>query len=672
MFYRVFLLSVLCHISLYAQQDSTVHTLNQVVCTAMSCPTPVKNAIYAVKVIDQRNILQRGANNLEELLISETSIRFRSDVLLGSGIQIGGIGGENVKVLIDGVPVIGRLNGNVDLSQITLSNVAKIEIIQGSLSSMYGSNASGGVINIITRKTQMKELEFQTSSLFENINIRNNFFNAGYRFKKLLLQGGAGFYRFAGLPTDSSRSVTWNPKRQLNSRILAKYYLSDNQQFSAGYNYFDEKVDNLGEEKLKNTKNAYAFDDYYTTVRRDINLNYQGNWDNFSVQSTIGINQFNRLKESFKTRLQSGEQALLAGLQDTSVFRGFLTRSVAVYKHSPNVNFQAGVESYYESAKGSRIQDMSMNDAHYADITDVAVFGSGTLQILKKSLSIQPSFRASYNSKYKAPITPGVHFLCKPDERFTLRASYARGFRAPSLKELYFNFIDINHFIVGSQSLKAENSDNYLLSPSYNIEKDQNSYLFEAQFFYNHIKDRITLSRTDPDNIQYTYINVGDFKTQGINTAFTYCRNSSLKVKAGFTYTGFYNDLANQSAGEKTYDYSPESSLELNYTIPKVDISINILHRYIGKVPNYSFDVIGNKTYRSLMEDYQLMNATMSRFFLHKRLHLTMGAKNLFNVSSINQTGAVTAGHGSASGLLPVNFGRSFFVKIDVNLTSRR
>jgi len=371
MSYRIFLLSVLCHFSLFAQQDSMVQVLNQVVCTAMPCPTPVKNAIYAVRVIDQRNILQRGANNLEELLSAETSLRFRSDALLGSGVQIGGIGGENVKVLVDGIPVIGRLNGNVDLSQITLSNVAKIEIIQGSLSSMYGSNASGGVINIITRKTQIKQLELQTSSLFENINIRNNFFNAGYRFKKLLLQGGAGYYRFAGLPTDSSRSVIWNPKTQYHTRLLAKYYIADNQQFSIGYNYFDEKVDNLGEEKLKNTKNAYAFDDFYTTIRKDINANYQGNWDNFSFQSTLGINKFNRLKESFKTKLLGNEHLLLAGLQDTSVFKGFLSRSVGVYKCSPRVNVQAGVESYFESAKGSRIKDMGMNDAHYADITDI-------------------------------------------------------------------------------------------------------------------------------------------------------------------------------------------------------------------------------------------------------------------------------------------------------------
>ncbi|MFZ4544038.1 MAG: TonB-dependent receptor plug domain-containing protein [Saprospiraceae bacterium] len=669
---RIFILSVLFPFSLFSQKDTIVHYLNQVVCTAMPCPTPVKNAVYAVKVIDQRTIQQRGVNNLEELLSGETNIRMRSDVLLGSGIQIGGVGGENVKVLIDGVPVIGRLNGNVDLSQINLSNVEKVEIIQGSLSSLYGSNSSGGVINIITRKSQIKQLEIQASTLLENINIRNSNLNAGYRFKKLLLQGGAAFYQFKGLPSDSDRSVTWNPKKQLSRRALVKYYLSDNQQISFGHNHFNEKVDNLGEVKLKNTKNAYAFDDFYLTTRNDLNLNYQGIWDKFSFQSTVGFNSFNRLKETFKTKLQNDEHLLIEGQQDTSVFKGFLTRSVGVYKFNSFLNVQAGLETYFESAQGSRIRDAEMDKPNFANINDVAFFASGMIHLFKRSLTLQPAFRVAYNSKYSAPVTPNINILYKPNSNWSIRASYARGFRAPSLKELYFNFIDINHFIVGSQNLKAEYSNNYLLSPSYYIELGHHNYLFETQLFYNHIKDRITLSQIDLKNIEFTYINIGDFKTTGINTSFTYCYESALKVKAAFSYTGFNNDMAAQSPGEKTYNFSPEGSFELNYTIPKTGVSLNILHRYIGRVPNFSFDVIGNKTNRGLLDDYQLLNATVSRCFFQRKINVTLGAKNLMNVQNINQTGAVTVGHGSGTSVMPVNFGRSYFVKLDVNLSTKR
>ena len=67
-------------------------------------------------------------------------------------MSVQGLSGENVKILIDGVPVVGRLNGNVDLSQINLTNIERVEIVEGPLSVNYGTNALAGTINLITKK----------------------------------------------------------------------------------------------------------------------------------------------------------------------------------------------------------------------------------------------------------------------------------------------------------------------------------------------------------------------------------------------------------------------------------------------------------------------------------------------------------------------------------------
>jgi len=129
-----------------------------VVITGYLIPTDTRNTVNSVKVITEETIQNRAVSNLEELLGNEANIRISHDPILGGSIGINGIRGENLKILIDGVPVIGRNNGSVDASQIPLSNVRQVEIIEGSQSLIYGSDAAGGVINIITKNKQLKKI----------------------------------------------------------------------------------------------------------------------------------------------------------------------------------------------------------------------------------------------------------------------------------------------------------------------------------------------------------------------------------------------------------------------------------------------------------------------------------------------------------------------------------
>ncbi len=658
-----------CPFLLQAQKDSLTNTLDAAVCTAVVNPTSVRNAVYPVKVIDEKVIQQRAANNLEELLAGETNFRLKSDLIIGSGLQIGGIGGENIKILVDGVPVIGRLNGNIDLSQIPLYNVKQVEIIQGSLSAIYGSNSAGGVINIITKKSQIKAFEAKINSLVESVNIQNHSLNLGYRYKKLLVQTGAAFYQFAGLPGDTLRAVSWKPKQQLSSNTTFKYYIDDAQQLTYTYNIFKEQLDNLGEIKLPTKEYAYAFDDYYYTTRSDQNLNYQGSWRKFHLQSMLGFNHFYRLKEAYQTRIKQGTSTLLEMGQDTSTFAGLLSRTVASYQYSSKLNFQSGIEAYQESTNSLKIVDSSQQNNHFSNIADYAFFALAKIQLFNNQLvTLQPALRIAYNTKFKAPLMPSLNVLLRPSENWTIRASYAKGFRAPSLKELYFNFIDINHYVIGNQNIKAESTDNFILSPSYTVQNENRMWAIETQLFYNHIKDRITLARYDVANLKYTYFNVGNFKTKGINTSITYKEGSSLTLKGSFAYTGFYNSLRDKNPTLPTYIYSPEASAEANYTLPGTSLTINVLYRYLGALPNFNYDIISDSIGEGLISEYQLLNATITQSFWNNKLQIAVGGKNLFNVKNVNQTGNLGVGHGATGSSVPVNFGSSVFIKASVAL----
>merc|ERR1711965_356759 len=95
-----------------------------------------------------------AAVTLKDVLVNQNNIRVAQDNVLGSSMSLQGMSGQNIKILIDGIPVIGRLNGNIDISQINLNTIERIEIIEGPLSVNYGTDALAGTINLISQKNK--------------------------------------------------------------------------------------------------------------------------------------------------------------------------------------------------------------------------------------------------------------------------------------------------------------------------------------------------------------------------------------------------------------------------------------------------------------------------------------------------------------------------------------
>ena len=107
---------------------------------------------YSVQIISKKTIEKMAAQHVAEVLQNQSGVLMSQDPSLGASVQLQGMGGQNVKILINGIPMIGRLNGNIDISQIPTQQIERIEIIEGPMSVVYGTDALGGVINIITKK----------------------------------------------------------------------------------------------------------------------------------------------------------------------------------------------------------------------------------------------------------------------------------------------------------------------------------------------------------------------------------------------------------------------------------------------------------------------------------------------------------------------------------------
>ena len=280
------------------------------------------------------------------------------------------------------------------------------------------------------------------------------------------------------------------------------------------------------------------------------------------------------------------------------------------------------------------------------------------------NLRIQPSVRFIYNTKYTAPIVPAFNIKWDIFENFALRASYAKGFRAPTLKELYFMFVDANHNIWGNPDLTAENSDAWNASLNYKIPFTNSIIDFGASAFYNNIRNLITLAFIS--DTKYANVNVGKYKTTGLNLTANYYTNA-LSLQAGFSYIGRYNDYSDNT-NLPEYVYSPEFQANIIYRLPIWDIQFAAFYKYTGKMPGYGLGE-NNSVIEYEIQDYNTLDVSLNKSFLNNLCTLQIGGKNLFDVTSINQSIATFEGaHTSGAISMPISWGRTFFVALKLNL----
>lgn len=650
-----------------------------VVVTAQYSPTTTEQAIHKVRVISSQKIESMAAVNLEDVLSNELNVRISQDNILGSGMSMQGISGQNVKILIDGVPVIGRLDGQIDLSQINLNEVEHIEIVEGPLSVNYGSNALAGTINIITKKQSKELLSVGIDSYLENIGTYNFTVKAATQLKrKHSIRTSLGRNYFDGwnegddfLPSfnrqraDSSRAKQWNQREQYFGRLNYNYSF---KELTIGYKgeLFDERISNLGLPR-KSGNSFIAFDDYYHTKRIDNSVFLNGKLSEaFNINWTTAYNDYERIKEARRKDLVSLNSVRIPessgnDQQDTSTFNLFLSRgSISSTNDSCWINYELGYDINLEQAAGKRI------DGREQKLGDYAAFVSSELK-LTEVLFVKPAVRYGYNTKYNAPLTPSIH-LKYTQRNATIRLSYAKGFRAPSLKELYFNFDDINHSLFGNQNLKAERSDNYTASIQRKILV--NSFLFKPSIsvFYNQIYNQINFAQSNNfgGGDTLVYFNVGENETKGLNFAVSIAHDH-FQANVGMSYTGRFNQLAKENPIDK-FSYSTELVANVSYEIKRFNSTIAVFFKHQGELPGFGYTSSGEVGER-ITENYQLLDATLSKYFLQKRLRFSLGCKNILNVINVQSTLSSGGAHSSNSG--SIGTGRTVFTKLSFTFSKQ-
>ena len=680
-------------------QDNTADTtawsveMDDVVVTAQFAPTHSRNAVHKVRTIDLATIQNRGISDLEKLLEHELNIRINQDMILGSSINLQGMSGQNVKVMIDGVPVIGRVGDNIDISQISLHQADRIEIIEGPLSVNYGTDALGGVINIITKKSQLDRYDVHLKSSYMSTSEKEVEAALGWRLmQRLLLRAEGSYSDFDGFNSypfrgeEYERTHQWNPKIKHNLSGLLRYSFGGDGMLAFRSSYFDEEITNYGVKKRLVYK-PYAFDENYLTERYDQSLIGEGSvFGHHYFSNTLAYNYFKRQKKVYRLDFDENVMTEISEEQDTSIFRAFVFRPVIASRFQDGwINYQVGLDVNFEEGFGRKIKDPLSDTSGYSSIGDYAVFSSLKFDLFER-MDLQLGLRLSKNTRFKSPVTPSVNLKWDLMELLTLRASYARGFRAPSLKELFLYFVDSNHNIIGNPDLQPELSDNFQMGLDWKTGTGPIEWEWSAGAFYNDIRNKIDLydfvevdgqivpaAQVGKTTTDFSYFNQDRFKSMGLNLGLS-IQTKALKASVGIAPIGRYNLLPESAVDVDPYSYVWESNAEFSYTITEVDLSAHFYIKHNNKLVRYyvDYDDDGNSfTNQSEFNGYSLADFSLVKKFWKRRIQLNVGVKNFFDIKNVGfvNISSGTHGGGVSEGAFPVGKGRQYFAGLVIRLS---
>ena len=451
-------------ISLSAQtafRDSV--ELDPIVVTASHTPKSLKDAPVVTRLITLRDIRIVDATNIQDMLIQEIpGLEFGFAMTQETSLNMSGFGGSSVLFLVDGERMAGETMDNVDYNRMNLDNVGRIEIVKGASSALYGSNAVGGVVNIISREN----LEPWTA----NINSRFNTFGNEWR-------NGASF----SFNTKKWNSLTNFQHTKIDPIDLPKPYSSEEiaielMKKAQGLPY-DERVLNddsnlsrLYGQKTYNIKERLTWraTDHLTLIGRG------GYFFRTSERDTYDYH-FNAYSAGLKGKYawEPGRYLELSYAYDQYDKANFMPDGTRTHDHDYS-NRQHVVHALFSHSFGKNTLLLGadyLNDylTTYQFIDNTSHSQNNIDGFAQFDWNITPRFnvvgsvRYDYFSASSLNALTGRLAMVYKFPWMTFRANYASGFRAPTLKEMYMHFDmgSMGYWIIGNPELEPEKSNNF-------------------------------------------------------------------------------------------------------------------------------------------------------------------------------------------------------------------
>jgi len=303
------------------------------------------------------------------------------------------------------------------------------------------------------------------------------------------------------------------------------------------------------------------------------------------------------------------------------------------------------------------------------NINNLDFYVSSGVQVSPKLL-FNPGIRYSFQSLFEnqSAYSLGMSYLIK--NGLESRASIGKSYRTPSFEELYNKLIFDGHYFVGNENLIPESSFSFETSLKKTTTFSDSNILMsnQIQFGLLNIKDRITSAVVGFDGAtpMYEYINIS--KYNNLNFALSnrfQIQNLNVNLGGSFSWLSQkINNLEFSTSDEYLFTYNLQANASYLWEKPKLTLSV--FYKYISKAPQW---VMGSENYIiSMMDSYNWLDVTLRKSFLSDKFEATIGARNLFNVVSVNQS-RINEGNGhSVDSQVMLAYGTSYFVKLVYNL----
>ncbi|MFD2822645.1 TonB-dependent receptor plug domain-containing protein [Lacinutrix iliipiscaria] len=683
------------------KNDSTeVEQLSEVVITGQYNPQSIKRSVHNVIVIKREQIENQAANNLADLLNFNLNLTITANSQTGkSNISFFGLDEQYFNILIDNIPLVSDngLGNNTDLTQINLDDVERIEIVEGAMGVEYGANAVSGVINIITKKSIESDWKIQASLQEETVSDEYAWFDEGRHIQSVNVAHNinekwftkVGFNRnqFAGFLNhkkgedyyfdDGLRGYDWLPKTQINTNALL-HYKSDKFRLNYRFEYFNEKLNFYDASVRANidvenqTSNPSATDKIYNTNRFVNNVNINGQFNaganykaSFSYQQQQrDLNTFNYYILTEDTSNETDET-----YQSTKVF--FSNGSINNLIKRDHFNFQLGYETRYIEGFDTQATGFQFERDKTQSIYSIATYGSAEYQFTDQ-FSLRPGLRYEYNSKFNSKLLASLSARHLMNNGFELRLNVGTSYRTPNFEELYYYFVDSNHDVQGNENLEPESGYSAFLNLKKRSWINDVSLLNAIKVSYLDLSDKIELAVVNTTPLQYKYINIDAYRLWGLTSENT-IKTDLWTFNLGATLQGISRVINSEEHAKDNFLYAIQLNTSSTYTVPKWNTAFTLLLKYNGEQQNYlatSSDNEGNAIYTKATTDgYGLLDASIKKFFFDNKFQVTVGGRNLLDVTNVSINNASTGGtHASNNSALLLGYGRSYYLKLLYNL----
>ena len=643
--------------SVFSQQ---VVELQPIVVTATRSEILLEDSPVPTEVITSDEIDKLNLNTMDDLLKQKGFFVAPSK---SGGFQLRGLSSEYVLVMIDGVPIAGRQSGALDLSNIYLGNVEMVEIVKGSMSSLWGNHAIGGVINIITKKGG--EPSTTISSQYGTNNEHLTGISSSFGKKKLKNVSQISFGGSDGFDIDGDtygKNVL--PFKQLNLSNTTNWLVNPNDLATLSVNYFNKKSEGSTITETNTQGQLVPVDEVNGSQNLILDFTYNAYLtERFNSQLKISNSYFDNSNQS--TFEYFGQQVVQLDESEQNIFQPEMINNY-YWNGNQNTTLGFGYRGHtFNTERYGGERDLTSSFAylqHYMNLKKLNV-------VLGGRYDNYSDFGTNFSPKASATYDLG---------KFKLSSSVGYGFRVPDFRTLYINYGGFSQgfYVLGAYNIEEQinfySQQNLIAFLSYPIEDITNlnpetsiSYDFGVSYKLNErSKIGVNLFQTNTTDLIESVL-AGMFVNQTLLFGYTNISKArfrgveleGLYQKDGFRFDGSYQYLetqANKSDGTEFFlGERPKHLVNISTTYTtKSKINFNLNGVYKSEYFFRDINRSGTQDENEFVPQHTLLNTMITKEF--GKFVIGFGSNNIFNFTNREY--------------LKFQNGRTFFTKLTYKL----